>query len=151
MANSAPGSAGRVANVGGAASAGSSGAAGRPQVAGGGKPPRKKPNFLTVKGGRREMKGYTVTGAELWTLGLVQGGSAISFALAGSAFGFWISTRQAIDLAANDTALGAKRAAWEAYGNVGFYGAIALAVLGVVLFGISGFHAWKIAKATIHD
>ena len=97
------------------------------------------------------MKGYTVTGTELLTLGLVQGGSAISFVLAGSAFGFWVSTRQAIDLASSDPALAAKRAAWEAYGNVGFYGAIALAILGVILFGISGFNAWKIAKATIHD
>ena len=107
--------------------------------------------MTSPNGASREMKGYTVTGAELWSLGLVQAGSAVSFALAGSAFGFWMSTAQAVDLATSDPALAVKRSQWEAYGNVGFYGAIVLAALGVILFAINGIHAYRIAKATIHD
>lgn len=115
------------------------------------KKPRKKPNTITVTGGWRTMKGYPVTGDELLTLGLVQGGSAISFALSGSAFGFWLSTKQAIDLASGDVALAAARAKWEAYGDAGWYAAAALAAVGIFLFAISGFRAWRIMKGTNHD
>ena len=97
------------------------------------------------------MKGYTVTVAELWTLGLVQGGSALSFAIAGSAIGFWVSTKQAVDLASSDAAIALRRAQWEAYGDVGFFIAIGFGIIGIALFGISGFQAYRITEATIHD
>ena len=116
------------------------------------KPPirRKKPNHITIVGGSREMKGYPVTGDELLTLGIVQGGSAVCFALAGSTFGFWLSTKQAIDLTASDVALVAERARWEAYGDAGGYASVFLAIAGLVLFGISGFRARRIMKNTNH-
>lgn len=97
------------------------------------------------------MKGYTVTGDELLSLGLMQGGSALSFILAGSAFGFWLSTKQALDLTIADAAVVTQRAKWEAYSDVSIYGAITLAILGIVLFGRSGWRAYRIMKDTIHD
>lgn len=141
--------------------AGSGGGTLQPEAAGAGtappqvgeitKSPRRKPNTLSVRGGRRVMKGYPVTGDELWSLGLVQGGSALAFALAGSAGGFWLSTKQALDLAGSDVGITAQRAAWQAYGNVAFYSAIALAILGIVLFGVSGIRAHRIVRGTVHD
>lgn len=111
---------------------------------------RKKQNDINIVGGRREKKGYAVTGDELLTLGIVQGGSAVSFALAGSAFGFWLSTKQAVELTARDFALVAERAKWEAYGDVGLYASIAFAIVGFVLFLINGVSACRIMKNTIH-
>jgi len=129
---------------------GGSGSARSSAAGGGSRSSRAKPGILTVSGGRRELKGYTVTGDELLALGAVQGMTALAFALAGSFFGFWLSTKQAIELAGRDTSI-ASKAQWLAYGDVGFWGGITLAALGVGLFGYSGWRAFKIMRDTIHD
>lgn len=118
------------------------------------KPPKRaskvKANTLTVMGGRREMKAYTVTGDELLSLGLVQGGSAFAFAFAGSCIGFWLSVKQGIELAGKDTAANAI-SKWQAYGDVAFYAAVGFALIAFGLTAFSGWRVRQIRKGTIHD
>jgi hypothetical protein len=95
------------------------------------------------------VKGYAVTKAELWTLGGIQAGAAICFSLAGSCFGFWTSVKQQLDFSkGSDPALAGY---WAGVSDVAFYGMIGLAVMGLVLFAISGLNAVNIIRGTRHD
>ncbi len=66
----------------------------------GAKPARKtsKRTSLDRVPGRRPMKEYPVTGEELFTLGIMQGGAAIMLAFSGACFGFYVSTKETIAL-----------------------------------------------------
>ena len=112
--------------------------------------PKPKPGTLTVQGGRRELKGYTVTEDELISLGLVQGGTSVAFALAGACFGFWLSVQQGVELAGIDAPTTAI-AKWEAFGVVAFWCSVGLAAVGLGFLMFSGWRVRKIKRKTIHD
>ena len=115
------------------------------------KPPRKPPKRTSLDRvpGRRPMKEYPVTGEELLTLGIMQGGSAIMLAFAGACFGFHLSTEQTIDFAGKDVSQ-ATVGWWAGMGDAAFYLAIVVALLGITLAVLSGFKVSRIMKATDH-
>ena len=134
----------------GAAAGGES--AGRGEVAG--PAAEKKPKvYRTTRfdrvPGRRPMREYPLTATEIWTLGAVQGASALFFAFSGSMFGFWINIKQTTGMAASDTDKAAM-AYWSGLGDAAFWGSVVLATIALALFGISGFTAWRIMKETDH-
>lgn len=145
MANNAPsgGTSGAPAN--GSLQSGAAGGSGPKQ-----RLAKPKPGTLVVTGGSRQLKGYTVTGDELLSLGLVQGASSLCFALAGSCFGFWLSVSQSVELTGKDTPATAL-AKWQAYGDVAFWVGCVLGLAGVGFMIFSGFKVNKIKNGTIHD
>ena len=115
------------------------------------RPPNKRPPNRTSLDripGRRPMKEYPLSKPELWTLGGIQLGSAVSFSLAGTCFGLWSSTKQQLAFAQ-----GAKpqiAGYWQGVGDMAFYGMIGLAIIGAALFLLSGFNVLKIIWTTEH-
>lgn len=125
-----------------------------PAVAGsadGKKPPRKpsKRTSLDRIPGRRPMKEYAVSGEELLTLGILQGGTALFLAFAGACFGFYLSVRQTVDFADKNVSE-ATVGWWSGMGDAAFYLAIAAALLGLVLAGLSGLKVFRIMRTTDH-
>jgi hypothetical protein len=95
------------------------------------------------------MKEYPVTSRELWTLGGLQLGAGVSFSVAAWLLGVYISSKQALSFAGKDTA--AKVVGqWEGYASMSWYGCIALAVLGLILFAISALNVRGIIRETTH-
>ena len=111
---------------------------------------RRPPNRTALDRipGRRPMKEYPLIKSELWTLGGIQAGSAVSFSLAGNCFGLWSSTKQQLAFAkgADPNVAGY----WRGVGDMAFYGMIGLAVIGAALFLLSGFNVLKIIWMTEH-
>jgi hypothetical protein len=94
------------------------------------------------------MKEYPLTSRELWMLGGLQLGSAASFAMGGSCLGLWLNQRMAAGLASGVEleALGY----WNGIGTAALFAAIALGIVGLGLFGISGWTVAGIISETTH-
>lgn len=97
------------------------------------------------------MKEYPVTSRELWTLGGLQAGSALTLSLAGWLFGFWLNAKQALDLADKKTTQANVLVQWEAYADLAFWGAAAVGLLGLFLIGLVGLNVWGILRDTSHE
>lgn len=110
---------------------------------------RAKAGTLTVTGGRREMKGYTVSEDELGSLALLQGGSTLSFAAASALSGFWISVTQNVAFA--DHVPAAVQSYWEGLATAALIASIAFAALGSFLVVRGYIRVSRIKKGTIHD
>src|SRR5215210_7805267 len=52
--------------------------------------------------GRRPMKEYPLTESDLFSLGLLQGGSSLTLAASGACLGAWTSIKQAVQFAGKD-------------------------------------------------
>ncbi len=111
---------------------------------------KPKPGTLTVAGGRRELKVYTVTADELWMLGIMQGLATLFFAGFSFLLSFWLTTKQTIDLSGTSSPETA-RAKWEAWGEAAGYGSIALAFFGIVFLVLGGLKVLKVINGTKHD
>lgn len=123
-------------------------------IAGGGEdhPPKRRRTSRTSLDrvpGRRAMKEYPVTGEELLTLGILQGGTAVFLAFAGACFGFYLSVRQTIDFAGKDVPQ-ATVGWWSGIGDGAFYLSIVTVILGFALAGLSGFKVYQIMRKTDH-
>src|SRR4051812_16010516 len=111
--------------------------------------PRGGGSGFIRKRGTREMKEYPVTSRELWTLGGLQAGSAFALGFAGWLASFWVSAREALDLASKDTPqqiLGQ----WQAYADMAWYGMVGGGILAALLIGLSGLNVWGIIYDTKH-
>ncbi|HET6940573.1 MAG TPA: hypothetical protein VFH89_00275 [Sphingomicrobium sp.] len=113
--------------------------------------PRSKPKRTSLDRipGRRPMKEYPVTGEELLTLGIMQGGAALMLAFAGTCFGFFLSTQQTIDFAGKEVSQ-ATVGWWEGMGDAALALAIITCLLGIALGVLSGFKVSRIMKNTDH-
>lgn len=113
--------------------------------------PRSRPKRTSLDRipGRRPMKEYPVTGEELLTLGIMQGGAALMLAFAGTCFGFYLSTRQTIDFAGTEVSQ-ATVGWWSGMGDAAYWLAVVTVGLGLALGALSGFKVRRIMKNTDH-
>ena len=111
--------------------------------------PRGGASGFNRKPGVRQMKEYPLTKSELWTLGGLQAGSALSFSIAGWLTGFYLNARQAVQFAGNDVSrevLGQ----WQGYADMAWYGAAFTWTLGVLLVALGGINVLFIIWNTEH-
>lgn len=112
--------------------------------------PRGGSSHFARQAGIRPMKEYPLTKDELWTLGLLQGGSSLFLALAGACFGFYLSTAQTLALEKGSTGKEAVINYWSGIGDAAWWAAGVCGLLALVLFGLSGFKVTSIIRSTRH-
>jgi hypothetical protein len=96
------------------------------------------------------MKEFPVTSRELWTLGGLQAGSALTLSLAGWLFGFWLNAKQAMDFADKRAMSELVLGQWRAYADLAWWGALGTGLLGLFLILLVGLNVWGIIKDTTH-
>ena len=96
------------------------------------------------------MKAYPLTELELTTLGVIQGASALFFALGGACTGFWVSIKQSIAFADKGTPEKVL-SYWQGLETAALITAAGLMALGVAAFWFSSWKVKQIKRETGHD
>lgn len=110
---------------------------------------RRPRDGLAVKGGRREMKAYTVTEDQLENLGILQFSSTFVLSLSASLFTFWIGVHQ--NVAFSDGKNQAAERWWQGLATGALVAAILLLAVGCALIFRGKSTVGKIKRDTIHD
>jgi hypothetical protein len=115
------------------------------------KRPRKRrpPAGLSVKGGRREMKGYTVTEDQLENLGELQLSTALFFSVGTALLSFWIGVQQNVAFATQAT--NTAQSWWVGLSWGALLTAVVMYLLGVRSFFKGRSTIGRIKRDTIHD
>lgn len=111
--------------------------------------PGRRASTFHARGGRRIVNAYPLTELELYTLGVIQGASALFFGIAGGALGFWLSVKQSISFAGVDTPTSVI-AYWQGIETAALIAALLFGLLGLLAFVFSGWKVNRIRKETEH-
>ena len=96
------------------------------------------------------MKEFPVTSRELWTLGGLQAGSALTLSLAGWLFGFWLNSKQAMDFADKKAMSAMVLGQWQAYADLAWWAGLGTGLLGLFLIVLVGLNVVGIIRDTTH-
>lgn len=116
---------------------------------GGGRTKKAVGSTFSVRGGKRDMKGYPVTKDDLINLAATQGGATLFYAVFSLCFGVWISAKQSIEFADKiDPRILGK---WQGYETAALVFGIASLLLAIGLTVYNGFRVHWIITGTTHE